>query len=81
MCIRDRLIEWWQQTYKQARQVDKLPLLIFKYDRSKLFVATVEYNLDMLDNRWILYSNGEDYEFYILLLEDWLSGSTVKFIS
>lgn len=76
-----QLIEWWQQTYKQARQVDKLPLLIFKYDRSKLFVATVEYNLDMLDNRWILYSNGEDYEFYILLLEDWLSGSTVKFIS
>jgi len=76
-----QLIEWWQQTDRQARQVGKLPLLIFKYDRSKLFVATVEYNLDMLDNRWILYSNGEDYEFYILLLEDWLSGSTVKFIS
>lgn len=76
-----QLVEWWQQTDRQARQVDKLPLLIFKYDRSKLFVATVAYDLDMLENRWLLYSNGGDYEFYIMLLEDWLSGSTVKFIS
>jgi hypothetical protein len=76
-----QLIEWWQQTDRQARQVDKLPLLIFKYDRSKLFVATVAYDLDILDNRWLLYSNGGDYEFYIMLLEDWLSGPTIKFIS
>jgi hypothetical protein len=76
-----QLVEWWQQTDRQARQVDKLPLLIFKYDRSKLFVATVAYDLDMLENRWLLYSNGGDYEFYIMLLEDWLSESTVKFIS
>ena len=76
-----QLIEWWQQTDRQARQVDKLPLLIFKYDRSKLFVATVAYDLDMLENRWLLYSNGGDYEFYIMLLEDWLSGPTVKFVS
>lgn len=76
-----QLIEWWQQTDRQARQVDKLPLLIFKYDRSKLFVATVAYDLDILDNRWLLYSNGGDYEFYIMLLEDWLSGPTIKFVS
>lgn len=76
-----QLIEWWQQTDRQARQVDKLPLLIFKHDRSKLFVATVLYDIDMLENRWILYSNGGDYEFYIMLLEDWLTGPTVKFIS
>ena len=76
-----QLIEWWQQTDRQARQVDKLPLLIFKYDRSKLFVATVAYDLDMLENRWLLYSNGGDYEFYIMLLEDWLNGPTIKFIA
>ena len=76
-----QLIEWWQQTDRQARQVDKLPLLIFKYDRSKLFVATVAYDLDMLKNRWLLYSNGGDYEFYIMLLEDWLTGPTIKFVS
>lgn len=76
-----QLIEWWQQTDRQARQVDKLPLLIFKYDRSKLFVATVAYDIDMLENRWLLYSNGGDYEFYIMLLEDWLTGPTVKFVS
>lgn len=76
-----QLIEWWQQTQRQALQVDKLPLLIFKHDRSKLFVATVAYDLDMLENRWLLYSNGDDYEFYIMLLEDWLQGPTVKFVS
>jgi hypothetical protein len=76
-----QLVEWWQQTQRQALQVDKLPLLIFKYDRSKLFVATVVYDLDMLENRWLLYSNGQDYEFYIMLLEDWLTGPTVKFVS
>ena len=76
-----QLLEWWKQTQRQALQVDKLPLLIFKYDRSKLFVATVAYDLDMLENRWLLYSNGGDYEFYIMLLEDWLNGPTVKFIA
>jgi len=74
-----QIIDWWQQTQRQALQVNKLPLLIFKHDRSKLFAATTAFDIEMLEDRWILYSNG-DYEFYIFVLEDWLTRSIVKFI-
>jgi hypothetical protein len=74
-----QIVEWWQQTQRQARQVDKLPLLIFKYDRSKLFGATVMVDNNMMDSRWLLFYS-QDYEFYMFLLEDWLAGSTTKFV-
>ena len=34
-----QLVEFWQQTTRQGTQVGKKPLLIFKFDRSKVFVA------------------------------------------
>jgi len=75
-----QILEWWRQTQRQALQVNKLPLLIFKYDRSKLFVATNIFNDDaLLAKRWLLYG-ADDYEFYIFLLEDWLEVGNVKFI-
>jgi hypothetical protein len=74
-----QIIEWWQQTQRQARQVDKLPLLIFKYDRSKLFGATVMVDDNMMDKRWLMFYS-PDYEFYIFLLEDWLTNSKTKFV-
>lgn len=33
------LIEWWQQAERQGKQVERTPLLLFKFDRSKWFVA------------------------------------------
>jgi hypothetical protein len=30
---------WWEQTLRQSKQVNKVPLLLFKYDRSKWFCA------------------------------------------
>ena len=42
-----QLIEWWNQTNRQAKQVNKEPLLLFKYDRSKWFVA-----YDFLQKHW-----------------------------
>jgi len=61
------IFEWWSQAIRQAAQVEKDPLLIFKYDRSKFFVAfesepTAEY-------RHIYYSA---CNFYVAKLEDWL---------
>jgi Holliday junction resolvase len=32
-------LDWWRQAVRQADQVDKEPLLIFKFDRSKWFIA------------------------------------------
>jgi len=74
-----QIVEWWQQTQRQAFQVNKLPLLIFKYDRSKLFGATVIVDDNMMDSRWLLFYS-QDYEFYMFLLEDWLQNSKTKFI-
>lgn len=34
-----QLLEWWNQAERQANQVDRVPLLLFKFDRSKWFVA------------------------------------------
>jgi hypothetical protein len=31
------LLQWWEQTVREAKQVDRDPLLIFKYNRSKWF--------------------------------------------
>lgn len=34
------LYEWWEQTLRESKEVDKEPLLLFKHDRSKWFVVT-----------------------------------------
>lgn len=64
-----QLIDWWEQTVREAMEVDKEPLLIFKFDRSKLFVAyettpTVEYNYTHI--------NVNGYSFHVSLLNDWV---------
>jgi len=33
-----QLLEWWKQSLRQGKQVDKIPILFFKFDRSKWFV-------------------------------------------
>lgn len=37
-----QLIEWWEQAVRQGEQVDMIPLLFFKHDRGKWFMATLE---------------------------------------
>jgi Holliday junction resolvase len=72
-----QLIEFWKQTTRQALQVKRLPLLIFKHDRSKLFVgyealpSTDEYN------HVFISCNG--YEFFVSLLEDWIKYENPSF--
>ena len=34
-----QLLKWWEQTLRQANQVSREPLLLFKFDRSKFFVV------------------------------------------
>ena len=61
-----QLIEWWSQAVRQGEQVDMQPLLFFKFDRSKWFIATLmELNHDRcLD---VLF---EDYSFSIYNVDD-----------
>ena len=72
-----QLIQFWQQAHRQACQVSKHPLLIFKFDRSKLFVATE----DMPDfTQRYIYVQCDGHEFFVMLLEDWLLAEKPKFV-
>ncbi len=73
-----QLIQFWQQTYRQACQVNKAPLLIFKFDRSKLFVAFED--LPSQQYRFLCVSC-DGHEFFVALLEDWLEHEKTQFVS
>lgn len=64
-----QLIQFWQQAVRQGTQVGKKPLLIFKHNRSKMFVAFMD--LPTADYRKVFIEVLE-YNFYVSLLEDWL---------
>jgi hypothetical protein len=72
-----QLIEWWEQALRQAAQVNKKPLLIFKHDRSKLFAAYLD---SPSDGYPYIIINKNGYEFVIALLEDYLDYEVPQFI-
>lgn len=73
------LIDWWRQTVREAGQVKRKPLLFFKFDRSKIFVA------------WDDIPNSEDYpyvcinrdgfQFFVATAESWITNEPLEFIS
>ena len=73
-----QLLEFWAQAVRQGLQVKKQPLLIFKYDRSKVFVAFE--SMPDFSYTYIFVSR-DGYEFYVSLLEDWLVNEQPKFIA
>lgn len=72
------LLEWWSQCQRQANQVNKKPLLIFKHDRSKLYCAFT----DIPEGNYpFLLVNKEGYELYISLLADFITYNKPIFIN
>lgn len=71
------LLQWWEQAVRQGLQVSKEPLLIFKYDRSKIFVA---FNDEPTELYNYIVISAQEYYFYIALLDDWLVHEQPKFI-
>ena len=69
-----QLLEWWAQAVRQGEQVGRKPLLIFKFDRSKLFVAYNDMPTSGLKN--VLVND----TIFISLLEDWITNEKPKFI-
>jgi hypothetical protein len=75
-----QLLEFWQQTIRQAKQVNKLPLLTFKHDRSKVFVAfSSDYCIP--ENYHHFYVYRQPHSFYVALLEDWLTFEQPQFVT
>lgn len=60
---------WWEQTLRESAQVNKEPCLIFKFNRSKLFVAFQSETALQISSRFVYLSHDK---IYIMLLEDWI---------
>lgn len=50
--INPQFNQWWEQTVREAEQMQKEPLLIFKHNRSKWFAAFINASiqLSIMDN-------------------------------
>jgi Holliday junction resolvase len=71
-----QISKWWEQAERQATQVEQKPLLLFKFDRSKWFVAFRDQT-NSIDYRWLHYNSDN---IIIAKLEDWLTFEKPKFI-
>lgn len=60
------IMQWWAQAVRQADEVSLEPLLFFKFDRSKWFVAT-EHNLEWISNLAIRLEEESPIYIYALL--------------
>ena len=68
------LIMWWKQTVDQGRKTNKKPILFFKYNRSKIFVA-VKDTPNHLKNFMHVGALG----CYVMLAEEWLINEKPEF--
>jgi Holliday junction resolvase len=69
-----QLMKWWSQTVRESKQVDREPLLLFKFDRSKWF-ACAEYTFEEYeynDMPRLVYYDDNNFELIIQTLENWL---------
>lgn len=80
-----QIMAWWNQAIRQGIEVDKIPLLLFKHDRGKFFVAFTTdavptsdvCMLETMPYRYMYYSEGN---FFIAKLEDWLQNEDIDWI-
>lgn len=81
-----QFLKWWVQAEEQAHKVQMDPLLLFKFDRSKWFVAftthAFENNEHYTQNYryFVLTINNKTHPVFIALLEDWLTEDKPEFI-
>lgn len=77
--VNPQIIQWWEQTLRESKQVDKEPLLIFKHDRSKVFCAFKDFpNSNKYKFAYIHYP---PHELYVAKLDDWIRFEEIQFLS
>lgn len=69
---------WWEQTVREADEMNRKPALVFKKDRGKPLIAVVEEISEL--NRFSLTSDlGDTYvDVFIYLFADWLEHKEVE---
>lgn len=71
----NNIVNWWHKAIEQAALRDQKPLVIFKYNRSKLFVITSikPINSDRyMSINWL--------GCYTMLLEEWLESEKIEWL-
>lgn len=69
---------WWDQTAREAAQMNRKPALVFKKDRGKPLIAVSEC-LPKLNRLALTSDLGETYvDVFIYLFEDWLASKQIE---
>lgn len=76
-----QLLIFWEQSQRQGKQVNKEPILIFKFDRSKVFVAWNDPKYTPDGSYPYMYLERDGVALFTALLEDWLVHEQPKFIA
>lgn len=71
----NNLVNWWRKLEIQAEGGGQLPLLFFKYNRSKVFAVTAT-KPEKVEYMYISKLNC-----YVALAQDWLEQENVEFLS
>lgn len=72
------LLDWWRQTLREAEQVKRKPLLFFKFDRSKIFVAWAD--MPLTENYPYVYINRDGLHFFVATAESWITNELTEFV-
>jgi Holliday junction resolvase len=72
----NEFIGWWAQSTSQADLMGKKPLLFFKYNRSKIFVATEEKPENVLKYFYV-----SQLKCYVMIAEEWLTQENPRFVN
>ncbi len=69
--VNPQLSQFWEQTLRESAQVNKHPMLIYKYDRSKLYCCIQDLLVPSNEypHRYLYSWEG----FYITRLEQWVN--------
>ena len=71
----NNIVLWWTKICMQAISCEQEPLLFFKYDRSKIFVATA---IKPVNTKMFVYISF--LECYIMSSEEWLNKEKITWI-
>ena len=69
-------IRWWDQATEQAKKTNRKPLLFFKYNRSKVFVAVKD-----APQRTKKFMYVGHLGCYVMIAEEWLINEQPEFIN
>ena len=70
----NEFVSWWEQTTSQAKKQGGKPVLFFKYNRSKLFVATRDKPLAVHEYMYVSM-----LDCYVMEMTNWLVNEKPSF--